>query len=79
MSRTITLIPGDGIGPEVTGAVVRILDTAGLDADWESHPAGVVALGFEAGDPLIALGITAIILRITWQSWNMVRHGVAQP
>ena len=41
--------------------------------------AGVVALGFEAGDPLIALGITAIILRITWQSWNTVRHGVAQP
>jgi cation diffusion facilitator family transporter len=38
--------------------------------------AGVSALGFEAGDPLIALGITAVILRITWQSWNTVRHGI---
>lgn len=35
--------------------------------------AGVVALGFEIGDPLIALAITFIILRITWQSWRTVR------
>jgi len=28
-----------------------------------------------APDPLIALGITAIILRITWQSWRTVRYG----
>ena len=44
MKHTITLIPGDGIGPEVTGAVVRILERAGLDAEWESHLAGVLAL-----------------------------------
>jgi isocitrate dehydrogenase (NAD+) len=44
MSHTITLIPGDGIGPEVTGAVVRILERAGLDVEWESHLAGVLAL-----------------------------------
>jgi isocitrate dehydrogenase (NAD+) len=44
VTHTITLIPGDGIGPEVTGAVVKILETAGLDADWESHLAGVLAL-----------------------------------
>jgi cation diffusion facilitator family transporter len=36
----------------------------------------VVALGLEAADPLIALGITAVILRITWQSWRTIRHGV---
>jgi len=42
--HTITLIPGDGIGPEVAGAVVKILETAGLDVDWESHLAGVLAL-----------------------------------
>ena len=35
--------------------------------------AAVVALGLEIGDPLIALVITAIILRITWQSWRTVR------
>jgi isocitrate dehydrogenase (NAD+) len=40
----ITLIPGDGIGPEVSGAVVRILESAGLDVEWESHLAGVLAL-----------------------------------
>ena len=44
MSHTITLIPGDGIGPEVTGAVVSILERAGLDADWDSHLAGAAAL-----------------------------------
>ena len=44
MRHTITLIPGDGIGPEVAGAVVKILETAGLDVDWESHLAGVLAL-----------------------------------
>jgi cation diffusion facilitator family transporter len=33
----------------------------------------VVALGFELGDPLIGLAITAMILRITWQSWRTVR------
>jgi cation diffusion facilitator family transporter len=35
--------------------------------------AAVVALGLDAGDPLIGLGITLIILRITWQSWQTVR------
>jgi isocitrate dehydrogenase (NAD+) len=44
MKHTITLVPGDGIGPEVSGAVVKILETAGLDAEWESHAAGVLAL-----------------------------------
>jgi cation diffusion facilitator family transporter len=41
--------------------------------------AAVVALGFDEGDPLIALAITAIILRITWRSWHTVRHGLAHP
>lgn len=44
MKHTITLIPGDGIGPEVADAVVRILDVAGLDAEWETHVAGALAL-----------------------------------
>jgi divalent metal cation (Fe/Co/Zn/Cd) transporter len=37
----------------------------------------VVALGFDVADPLIALAITAVILRITWQSWRTIRHGIA--
>jgi len=44
MTHTITLIPGDGIGPEVTGAVVRIIEAAGVDVTWERHDAGVIAL-----------------------------------
>ena len=44
MTRAITLIPGDGIGPEVTAAVVQILDTAGLEVTWDVHEAGVLAL-----------------------------------
>jgi len=40
----ITLIAGDGIGPEVTSAVVTILETAGLQADWDRHVAGLLAL-----------------------------------
>ena len=43
MAHTITLIPGDGIGPEVTEAVVRILKAAGVDIEWERHDAGVIA------------------------------------
>jgi isocitrate dehydrogenase (NAD+) len=44
VTHTITLIPGDGIGPEVTGAVVKILETAGLGVEWDSHLAGAQAL-----------------------------------
>ena len=33
----------------------------------------VVALGVEIADPLIGLGITLVILRITWDSWRVVR------
>jgi len=44
LKHTITLIPGDGIGPEVSKAVVTILDAAGLDVEWESFPAGVGAV-----------------------------------
>jgi len=43
MTYTITLIPGDGIGPEVTEAVVRIFKTAGLQIEWDRQDAGVVA------------------------------------
>jgi isocitrate dehydrogenase (NAD+) len=43
MTHTITLIPGDGIGPEVTDAVVRILKASGVAIDWDRHDAGVTA------------------------------------
>jgi len=43
MTHTITLIPGDGIGPEVAEAVVRILKASGVAIDWEPQLAGVQA------------------------------------
>jgi len=43
MTHTITLIPGDGIGPEVTDAVTGILEASGVSIDWERHLAGAVA------------------------------------
>jgi isocitrate dehydrogenase (NAD+) len=45
-THTITLIPGDGIGPEVTDAVVRILEATGVKFTWERFAAGAGA--FEA-------------------------------
>jgi isocitrate dehydrogenase (NAD+) len=51
MAHAITLIPGDGIGPEVTNAVVRILATSGVAIDWDAQHAGVVAVE-HCGKPL---------------------------
>jgi isocitrate dehydrogenase (NAD+) len=44
VTHSITLIAGDGIGPEVTNAVVRVLEAAGLRAQWETQLAGVLAI-----------------------------------
>src|SRR3977135_1062401 len=43
MAHKITLIPGDGIGPEVTQAAVRILEATGVKFEWESFAAGAEA------------------------------------
>ncbi len=44
MRRTVTLIPGDGIGPNITRATVRVLDAAGADVEWEEQIAGMAAV-----------------------------------
>src|SRR3954470_18117619 len=51
MTYHITLIPGDGIGPEVTAAAQRILDALGLDIEWQTFLAGQSALN-KLGSPL---------------------------
>jgi isocitrate dehydrogenase (NAD+) len=48
---TITLIPGDGIGPEVAEATVRVLEAAGAELSWERHIAGQKAVE-KYGNPL---------------------------
>src|SRR5215831_2618232 len=40
MKHRITLIPGDGIGPEVSAAVVRIIEAAGVEIEWERYIVG---------------------------------------
>jgi isocitrate dehydrogenase (NAD+) len=44
MKHTITLIPGDGIGPEIVAATVRIIEASGIDVEWETHIMGSQAL-----------------------------------
>ena len=42
--HTIVLIPGDGIGPEVTSAATRVIEAAGLAVEWVELPAGATAI-----------------------------------
>ncbi|HEY0844226.1 MAG TPA: isocitrate/isopropylmalate family dehydrogenase [Noviherbaspirillum sp.] len=46
-----TLIPGDGIGPEVTRATVQVLEALGAPFEWETQTAGMAAID-ATGDPL---------------------------
>jgi isocitrate dehydrogenase (NAD+) len=47
----ITLLPGDGIGPEVTASVVAIIECASVDVEWEKYFVGSEAIS-RFGDPL---------------------------
>jgi isocitrate dehydrogenase (NAD+) len=59
MKHVITLVPGDGIGPEVSESVVRIFKVAGLDIDWERHDAGVTSFE-KSGETLPAALLDSI-------------------
>src|SRR6185295_10841500 len=50
-NHKVTLIPGDGIGPEVTGAAISVMRAAGVQFEWESFVVGAEALS-RFGDPL---------------------------
>jgi isocitrate dehydrogenase (NAD+) len=47
VARPITLIPGDGIGPEVSAVARRAIDATGVDVEWDVRSAGVTALASE--------------------------------
>jgi isocitrate dehydrogenase (NAD+) len=51
MTYKITLIPGDGIGPEVTSAARRVIDSLGIDIEWDVVEAGEAVIK-EYGTPL---------------------------
>lgn len=49
--KTLTLIPGDGIGPEITDSVVKIIEKSGLNINWDIQTAGL-AVEKKEGNPL---------------------------
>ena len=51
MTYKITLIPGDGIGPEISEAMVKVVDAAGVGIEWETQAAGAGVME-EYGTPL---------------------------
>jgi isocitrate dehydrogenase (NAD+) len=51
MGIPVTLIPGDGIGPSIAEATVRIVDATGAGIDWETQLAGMAAVA-KYGDPI---------------------------
>src|SRR5436309_14628137 len=51
MAHRVTLIPGDGTGPELTEATRRVLEATGVEFDWDIRHAGVEVME-EAGTPL---------------------------
>ena len=59
MTRTVTLIPGDGIGPEVVEATSRLLAAVGAEIEWERHDAGLAAME-RHGEPLPAALLDSI-------------------
>ena len=60
-THKVTLIPGDGIGPEVTHAVVRILEATGVKFEWERFAAGAEA--FEIHGEYIPVALYESIAR----------------
>jgi len=61
MTHKVTLIPGDGIGPEVTQATVRILEATGVKFEWETFAVGADA--FEKYGEYIPKGLTESLER----------------
>jgi isocitrate dehydrogenase (NAD+) len=51
MTHTVTLVPGDGVGPELTAAAQRVLDASGASIEWEVQEAGLAVME-EEGTPL---------------------------
>jgi isocitrate dehydrogenase (NAD+) len=63
----VTLIPGDGIGPEITAATVKVLGASGCDIEWDERPAGLAGIKTVGNpmpdDTLRAIRATGIALK----------------
>ncbi len=62
MAYQATLIPGDGIGPEITEQTLRVLDATGIAFEWDPQPAGLAGVE-RAGDPLPETTLASIRAR----------------
>src|SRR5438876_10619758 len=85
MPHRITLIPGDGIGPEVASAVVRIIEASGAQIEWETHIAGQQALdnfGVTLPEELLEsikrnhVGLTGLIMTPVGKGFTSVHVGL---
>ena len=68
-----TLIPGDGIGPEITDAALSVLDALGAPFQWDTQVAGLAGVK-AAGDPLppatlrqLLLGAGVLLAGAAWR------------
>lgn len=52
MAHTVTLIPGDGIGPELSEATRRVLESTGVELEWDVQDAGADVMDQYGGNPL---------------------------
>jgi isocitrate dehydrogenase (NAD+) len=52
MAHRVTLIPGDGTGPELTEATRRVLEATGVEFEWDVQPAGAEVMDDHDGNPL---------------------------
>src|SRR5919202_1030204 len=52
MAHRVTLIPGDGTGPELTDATCRVLEATGVEFDWDLQHAGTDVMHEHGGNPL---------------------------
>jgi isocitrate dehydrogenase (NAD+) len=52
VAHRVTLIPGDGTGPELTQATRRVIEATGVEIEWDVHHAGVDVMDEHGGNPL---------------------------
>ena len=63
MAHRVTLIPGDGTGPELVEATRRVLEATGVEFDWDVQPAGEEVMHEHGGNPLPPTGVVIGPLR----------------
>ena len=60
-SHRVTLIPGDGIGPEVVAAACRVIEATGVEIEWERHLVGLPALEQGSTEPVPAEVVASVL------------------